>query len=691
MSALTSGAIEIRDRLQAENIYQECFVGYEACSAFIQAKFVKTRPEAVQLGMVLMKNGLIEHCTKSSVFEDGFVFYKLTKFSPAQKIASELALAAQDDFNDNALNAKALRAAMKILADNKLYMPLKPVELATEFSGGGGQGDGDDWVDDYDILLGLETVEEAPAKDKKGIKAYCQAHGQGVAFTLIYLAVTGLVVWEAWETYSAKPIYEHLGYSLIVARMTVNLLFLNCFLLLFPVSRIFISWMRTTWLEQWIPLGRNIRNHAVMARVICFSSLIHTISHVRNLLIIVDKIEEINPMLYTQFDTPPTFLQLNFCTVAGITGHIMNICLVCIFITALQKFRNYKFHVFWNTHHLFIVFFSCLCIHGSGQILGTPKAGYVMAAPLLLYGWERAMRVRNAEFKTTTLLKVYEEPSNVLRLDFRQKGFFFKAGQYVFLKCPHLSETEWHPFSITAAPDDPYVSLHIKQVGDWTKALAKFLNPEKQRCVTMQTNEAPNGRVLLQVDGPFGAPSEHVFQFETCMLVGAGIGVTPFASILKNVRNKFMNFRNKKGCCQADTCRCNCACCTFKTRRVYFYWVNRDTSAFEWFAELLIALEDDVRGEEFLEMNIFMTGKIDEKKKERTPAGRDGITGLVTQTTFKRPNWDQIFAGVRDRHMNEEVGVFFCGPKALSKMLKAMTNKYTDPRHTRFNYHKENF
>ena len=122
MSALTSGAIEIRDRLQAENIYQECFVGttffyclidpngnqtsfrvagYEACSAFIQAKFVKTRPEvgisrifldlffsgwqsfffllqAVQLGMVLMKNGLIEHCTKSSVFEDGFVFYKLT-------------------------------------------------------------------------------------------------------------------------------------------------------------------------------------------------------------------------------------------------------------------------------------------------------------------------------------------------------------------------------------------------------------------------------------------------------------------------------------------------------------------------------------------------------------------------------------------------------------------------------------
>lgn len=39
----------------------------------------------------------------------------------------------------------------------------------------------------------------------------------------------------------------------------------------------------------------------------------------------------------------------------------------------------------------------------------------------------------------------------------------------------------------------------------------------------------------LAIDGPFGTASEDVFRYEVVMLVGAGIGVTPFASILKSV------------------------------------------------------------------------------------------------------------------------------------------------------------
>lgn len=39
----------------------------------------------------------------------------------------------------------------------------------------------------------------------------------------------------------------------------------------------------------------------------------------------------------------------------------------------------------------------------------------------------------------------------------------------------------------------------------------------------------------IEVDGPFGTVSEDVFQYEVVVLVGAGIGVTPFASILKSI------------------------------------------------------------------------------------------------------------------------------------------------------------
>ena len=45
----------------------------------------------------------------------------------------------------------------------------------------------------------------------------------------------------------------------------------------------------------------------------------------------------------------------------------------------------------------------------------------------------------------------------------------------------------------------------------------------------------------IQVDGPFGTVSEDVFQYEVAVLVGAGIGVTPFASILKSIWYKFQH------------------------------------------------------------------------------------------------------------------------------------------------------
>lgn len=51
----------------------------------------------------------------------------------------------------------------------------------------------------------------------------------------------------------------------------------------------------------------------------------------------------------------------------------------------------------------------------------------------------------------------------------------------------------------------------------------------------VEIDNAMNGRSLpmVRIDGPYGAPAEDVFDAEVAVLVGAGIGVTPFASILK--------------------------------------------------------------------------------------------------------------------------------------------------------------
>ena len=78
---------------------------------------------------------------------------------------------------------------------------------------------------------------------------------------------------------------------------------------------------------------------------------------------------------------------------------------------------------------------------------------------------------------------------------------------------------------------------------------------------------------VVLVDGPYGAPAEDVFKSEVAILVGAGIGVTPFASILKHIW-----YRQKRGTLGA-------------LRRVGFFWICRDAPSFGWFQSLLQEVE----------------------------------------------------------------------------------------------------
>ena len=43
----------------------------------------------------------------------------------------------------------------------------------------------------------------------------------------------------------------------------------------------------------------------------------------------------------------------------------------------------------------------------------------------------------------------------------------------MFLQCSQLSYFEWHPFTLTSAPEEDYLSVHIRQIGDWTRKLTK--------------------------------------------------------------------------------------------------------------------------------------------------------------------------------------------------------------------------
>jgi len=269
----------------------------------------------------------------------------------------------------------------------------------------------------------------------------------------------------------------------------------------------------------------------------------------------------------------------------------------------------------------------------------------------------------------------------------RAEGWKYKPGQYLFLNCPFIARQEWHPFTISSSPEgEDYLSCHIRIVGNWTGKLYKLLNPEeKQGEIQKDMEFAPNGLPILRVDGPFGAASEEVFDYEYVMLVGAGIGVTPFASILKTIRHR-LEQRSKN---QVEKGK------EITIKKVHFYWINRDKESFEWFSDLLQDLERQ-NIDNFLEINVYLTERVTKEQdikqmmESENEGGKDSITGLESKTQYGRPPWEKVFLEHSEIYKDKEIGVFFCGPKVLSKNLYKMCKKNTKGN-TKFVYKKENF
>lgn len=141
-----------------------------------------------------------------------------------------------------------------------------------------------------------------------------------------------------------------------------------------------------------------------------------------------------------------------------------------------------------------------------------------------------------------------------------------KHAQYLLLSCNSLSYFQSHPFTLTSAPEEPFISVHVRAVGDWTFSLRTLCervghvpnesdyNTSPLKAFSIQGNLS-NRRLLMPpdissslwlsflIDGPYGGAFQQAFSFEVILCIGAGIGQTPFASLLKSIwyRNPVTN------------------------------------------------------------------------------------------------------------------------------------------------------
>jgi len=116
--------------------------------------------------------------------------------------------------------------------------------------------------------------------------------------------------------------------------------------------------------------------------------------------------------------------------------------------------------------------------------------------------------------------------------------------QYIFLCCPEGSIWQYHPFALTSAPEEDFISVHIRIVGDFTKALGKALGCNLDKTPAGEQSEkggSSEEMVLRKILPPsllmvlLAQLPRMCSSFEVAILVEAGIGVTPFAPILKSI------------------------------------------------------------------------------------------------------------------------------------------------------------
>ncbi|KAL5457609.1 hypothetical protein EMCRGX_G034884 [Ephydatia muelleri] len=517
--------------------------------------------------------------------------------------------------------------------------------------------------------------------------------------------------------------------ALAFARGPAIIINFNIILILLPVCRNLISLIRGT--GRCMPrtvkrvLDKNLTFHKAVAWTIIAASAMHIMAHYYNYerIAAAVRLNKLNntegvrllPSGTVRLELLPANISLNpiavcLVTAAGLTGHVITLALFLMVTSSLEFIRRSYFEIFWYTHHLFVIFLLGLAFHQFQQLLpvqtnaenvtgllhipsvcslqsldsctppkfnaAPPLSWTFMLAGLLIYIIERVIRfVRSLQ--RVVIIKVVQHPSKTIELQMRKKGFHTEAGQYVFINVPSVAYFEWHPFTLTSSPEEDYFSVHIRIVGDWSEELSKQLGSGRDGF--KQSWELP----LITIDGPFGTASEDVFEHEVGMLVGAGIGVTPFASILKSVFYKLTT--EKK----------------ISLKKVYFYWICPEPQSFEWFASMLSSVEEQLtaRGmSDFLDIHIYLSRGWKDKDAFavylREGEERDAVTGLQARTHYGRPDWSNIFDEISLSHANTDVGVFFCGPPALSHNLHEKCNQYTgrsDGNRARFLYNKENF
>ncbi|GJC89150.1 dual oxidase 1 [Colletotrichum liriopes] len=359
------------------------------------------------------------------------------------------------------------------------------------------------------------------------LRAYWAVHGPEIAFLGLVVGCTlAFGVWQCVKYVTQTQYRAAFGWGVVMAKTSAGMLYMTFFFLLLSMSRYFSTWMRRSYyVSRFVNWDLSQAFHVKISIAALAFATLHAIGHLTGSFYHgsrpqnQDRVAEVlGP------DMVPRPYVGYVRTLPGATGIAALGSFYVLALLSLPKVRNWNYEVFQLGHLLMYPIIGLMMAHGTAHLLQWPMFGYFLAFPTLLILVERAVRVGTGFHKIKATLKVLDgETVEITATIPSERIWKYQAGQYVFLQVPRLSTFQWHPFTVSICKGREF-QLHIKTDGNWTKRLRGL------------GGDAGTAEIDVGINGPFGAPAQRFYDFSHTIIVGSGIGVTPFSGILADLQ-----------------------------------------------------------------------------------------------------------------------------------------------------------
>ncbi|KAJ9645958.1 hypothetical protein H2199_003001 [Coniosporium tulheliwenetii] len=483
--------------------------------------------------------------------------------------------------------------------------------------------------------------------------------------------------------------------GVVVAKTSAGVLYPTFFFLILSMSRWFSTWLRRSRLiSRFVNFDLSQAFHVKISIVALGFATLHAIGHLTGSFLYGSRPAQQDDVAAALGpDAVPRPYRRYVESLPGWTG-LMAFGLFWILAgLSMPYVRKKSYELFQLGHLLMFPIIGLLCAHGLAGLFQWPMFGYFLAFPTLLVICERTTRNVLGFYKIPAKLDILDQATVRITATIPERRIWpYKAGQYIFLQVPKISCK---------------FTLRLTATGQANlQAWAKKANPFP----------------AVGIDGPFGAPAQRFYDFDQSIIVGAGIGVTPFSGILADLQARDEELHRKDAAPSvssdiefsekrrsSDRPAAQPGLNTPSTarphgdyRRVDFHWIVPERNSLLWFSDLLNTVSRSAAshaGDPNPHLDIRIQTHVTQKRTNisthvyrwllelhRTPQHPESpLTGLVNPTHFGRPDLGRIMdehyadmvklltarrEGTDAEDGEMKVGVFFVGPRLLGISLR---------------------